>query len=87
MKCHLSVIALLDYAKALGILADVDDEGGYYQRRDIEALAKEVGEWNEMIAAGAGRLKDLIGGGIVSPILKFPNFEHLEAKGREDDGH
>lgn len=83
LRCHLSVIAMLDHAKALGILADVSDEGDYFEKRDVEALAKEVGEWNEMIAAGAGRLKDRIGSGLEAPILSFPDFEHLEAQGTE----
>ena len=81
LRCHLSVVALLDHAKALGILADVDDEGGYWQKRDVKALAQEVGEWNEMIAVTAGRLKDQIGSGLAAPILSYPDFEHLEARG------
>ena len=85
LRCHLSVTAMLDHAKTLGVLADVSDEGDYWQKRDVKALAEEVGQWNEMIAAGAGRLKDLIGNELEAPILAHPNFEHLEAKGRNGD--
>ncbi len=84
LRCHLLVVALLDYAKELGILADVSDEGGYWEKRDAEALAREVGEWNGFLAAFAGQLKDALGDGpvqSVSEITKFPNFEHLEAEG------
>ena len=49
---------------------------------DVAALARQVGEWNEMIAAEVGRLKDLLGPQLKSPITKFPNYEHLEASGR-----
>jgi hypothetical protein len=42
---------MLDHAKQLGILKSVSDEGDYWQGRDIEALARNVGEWNETLAA------------------------------------
>lgn len=73
-------MALLDAASELGLLDEVGDEGGYWEKRHIQALAEEVGTWNTMIAGVAGRIKDVFGGGAVAPISKFPNFEHLEAK-------
>jgi hypothetical protein len=82
LRCHLTVIRMLDRAQELGILASVSDEGDYWQRRDIEALARNVGEWNEMLAAWAGQLKDQLGDGLLSAIAQFPNFEHLEAAGQ-----
>ena len=82
LRCHLAVIKLLDQAKSLDILADVCDEGDFWEKRDIPALARGVGEWNEMIAAFAGQMKDWLGDGVQSAITAFPNFEHLEAKGR-----
>ena len=82
LRCHLCVVRILDHARQLGVLADVSDEGGYWEKRDLKALAMEVGDWNEMIAAGFGKLKDLLGNEVESAIAKFPNFEHLEAKGR-----
>ena len=84
LRCHLSVIALLDFAKSVGIVADVTDEGKYWEARDVEALTREVGSWNELIAGFAGQLKDALGAGVVSEIANFPNFEHLEAHGRRD---
>ena len=83
LRCHLLVIRMLDHARNLGILQSVSDEGDYWQKRDLKALAQEVGEWNEMIAAEAGRLKDLLGPDLQAPILQFPDFEHLEAAGRD----
>ncbi len=82
LRCHLSVIRMLDHAKSLGILEDVSDEGDFWQDRDVRALARQVGEWNEMVAAFAGELKDMLGDQVDSEITKFPNFEHLEAAGR-----
>ncbi|MGA2662237.1 MAG: hypothetical protein ABSH34_32555 [Verrucomicrobiota bacterium] len=82
LRCHLLVIAMLDKAKAAGCLGEVDDEGGFWENRDLRALVREVGEWNEQIAAGVGRLKDLLGPGVLSEITRFPNFEQLEADGQ-----
>ena len=83
LRCHLAVVALLDHAAAIGILKEVSDEGGYWEKRDVKALAQEVGEWNNLIAGWAGRLKDAFGKAVESEITKFPDFEHLEAKGRD----
>jgi hypothetical protein len=74
---------MLDHAKQLGILASVSDEGEFWEKRDMKALAREVGEWNEHIAGLAGKLKDMFGGNIEAPITRFPDFEHLEAKGQQ----
>ena len=55
----------------------------YWEGRDVQALVKEVGEWNAMIAGLVGGMKDLLGTkDVKSEITKFPNFEHLEAEGR-----
>jgi hypothetical protein len=83
LRCHLSVIRMLDYAKQLGILASVNDEGDFWEKRDVQSLAREVGEWNEGMAGLVGQLKDMFGGGFDAPIAQFPDFEHLEARGRK----
>jgi hypothetical protein len=79
----LTLIALLDQAKELGYLAEVSDEGHFWEKREVEALVKEIGSWNEMIAAFGGKLKDVVGGGIQAPITEFPDFEKLEAAGQK----
>jgi hypothetical protein len=87
LRCHLMVIHLLDQARELGLLTEVTDEGGYWERRDIPAMARQVGGWNERIAAQVGQLKDLLERRtgntvqVASAISHFPNFEHLEAAG------
>ena len=83
VRCHLSVVRMLDYAKELGILASVSDEGDYWDKRDVKALAQNVGEWNESMAGLVGQMKDLFGGEFDAPITQYPDFEHLEAKRRE----
>ena len=86
LQCHLSVIALLDKAKELGCLAQVNDEGGFWEKRNVQQLAQQVGSWNEMLAALAGKLQDLAGSGpaaIEAPIAGYADFERLEAAGQE----
>jgi len=82
VRCHLCVVRTLDRAKELGILASVTDEGDFWEKRDLKALVQEVGEWNEGMAVLVGKLKDMFGGGFEAPITQFPDFEHLEARGR-----
>ncbi len=85
LRCHLAIVSLLDHARDLGILHEVSDEGEYWEKRDVEALAKTVGQWNAMIAGFVGGVKDLLGGQKVqAEITRFPNFEHLEAEGRAE---
>ena len=86
LQCHLTVIAMLDKAKELGCLADVNDEGDFWEKRNIKALVQEIGSWNEMIAAFGGKLKDLLGDGplgVQSAITQYQNFEQLEAAGQD----
>jgi hypothetical protein len=87
LRCHVGLVALLDRAAATRqVIVEVDDESGYWDRRDPEDLVKTVGDSNEMIAALAGLLKDLVakdGVTVVSAFARFPGFEHLEAQGRD----
>jgi len=82
LRCHLAVVKMLDHASRLGILRYVSDEGDYFEKRDLKALAQEVGEWNSLLAGWAGRLTQLFGDSIVAEIAKFPNVEHTEADGK-----
>jgi hypothetical protein len=82
LRCHLTVIALLDQAKKLGCLEEVSDEGGFWLARDVGALVKEIGSWNQMLAAFGGMLKDVLGDGLKIAISEYPNFEQLEAAGQ-----
>ena len=73
---------MLDHAQELGLSPTVHDEGDYWQRRDIKALARQMEGWNEDLAAWAGQLKDQMGDQLVAAIAQFANFEHLEAAGQ-----
>ena len=84
--CHLRLVGLLDYAKQLGIVADVQDEGGYWEQRDRVALEDVVQNYNRLMAGFVGSMKDMLGRlgrQAVGPITDYPNYEHLEAEGRD----
>ena len=87
LRCHLCVVKLLDFAKAMELMTiEVRDEGGYWEARSVEKLAREVGQWNEFAAAVSGMVADMaeaVGITSESAIAGFPAFEHLEAKGRQ----
>jgi hypothetical protein len=47
-----------------------------------DGLAEEVGQWDQMIAAMFGTMKDAAPEGVLeSPIQNRADFEHLEMKG------
>lgn len=83
LRCHLALVDLLDYAQEIGLHTEVHDESNYAVHRDVEALRREVGRWNELVAGMVGVLKDALPGESVAPITDFPNFERLEAGGRQ----
>jgi hypothetical protein len=86
VRCHLTVIRLLEHAKAMGILDSVTDDSDFWENRDIEALVRSVGKWNRQVAAIVGQFKDQMDA-VIAPIAEYPNFEHLEFQGRKDDRH
>jgi len=86
IQTHAAVCDVLAAAVPAGVHTDVHDESRFYQTRDRQALLDTVGDWNRMTAAVAGQLKDdggklLNDRDVVGPILRHPNFEHLEAEG------
>ncbi|MEA5598624.1 hypothetical protein [Rivularia sp. UHCC 0363] len=87
LKCHLLIVKMLDAACELGITCDVSDESGYWDNRSIEELAETIRQYNGLMAAFTGEMKDhLDAAGITStkaPIFDYPNFEYLEADGQE----
>ena len=68
LRCHLAVVKMLDHAKAIGILEGVSDEGGFWERRDVKALARNVGEWNAMLDALTGQLRQWFGPDVVAQL-------------------
>lgn len=87
LRCHTAAADLLREWKALGGRARVSDEGGYWPHGDEESLRGHLERMNRIVAGFAGYLKDRSpadgSGTIQSPIFEHPQFEHLEAEGRE----
>lgn len=61
LRGHLALVQLLDHAAQLGILQDVEDEGGYWQKRDVHALAAKAGDSSTMMAGWLARLQHALG--------------------------
>jgi hypothetical protein len=51
----------------------------------IPTLLRELGDYNAMIAAFAGAMKDACGDSFQSPILQFQDFESLEFHGSNSE--
>ncbi len=79
LKCHLSIVRLLDRARELAVLSEVHDASGFWDDRNLPKLVETIGQWNRHIAGFVGRFKDQLGHDFVAPITDYRNFEHLEA--------
>lgn len=80
IKCHTSLVALLDYAIELGIGVVVRDEGHYWETRDESRLVAEAEYMNRVVARLAGAFSDAMPKGLAagSPIFDHTEFERLE---------
>jgi hypothetical protein len=91
VRCHKSVISLLDFCRKAGLDVAVRDEAGYWEKRDEAELKKVVRTNEALLAAFGGLLKDMAetrrGRKIASPIFDYANFEHLEHEGWERFGN
>jgi hypothetical protein len=85
LRCHGSMIALLDAAKALGFGVVVRDETGFWDSRDEGQLLASVAHMNKIIAGFAGAFTDQLrstGGDsnqVQGAIFGHPDFERLES--------
>jgi len=94
LRSHLTVIAVLEFCEKIGILEEVNDEGRYWESRNLEKLASNINESTKMIK---GFLKTLKKSGfesdkINSPIEKTENYLNVndgsirQTKGGNSDG-
>ena len=82
-RAHLSVCAILEHMQEIGFTVHVSDEGGFWEKRDLAALAKEIGEWDAMLAGLGGVFKDAAEAQVVgfeSSMSGRPDFERLEVE-------
>jgi hypothetical protein len=80
IRCHLSLVSLLDEADQLGFPVTVRDETHYSETRKTDRLLAEVHEMNRIVARVAGRIGDALPSGldVGGAITRHPRFEELE---------
>lgn len=82
LRTHMTVCAILEKAQDIGFQVTVYDEGEFWTKRNVKALAETIGQWDQMLAAMFGAMKDASPEGVLeSPIQNRADFEHLEMKG------
>jgi hypothetical protein len=85
VRCHVGAVELLGEWRRLGGRVKIDDEGGYWPRRNLATLRQRLDQMNGLVAALAGAVKDAAedegGAPVQSPIFAHPQFERLEAEG------
>jgi len=84
LRCHLSVVAMLDAAIEVGFKVTVRDEGHYWENRSVTELIKQIGSWDRFIAAIGGAFKQIVGDtglACVGSMDSNKNLEQLEAEG------
>jgi hypothetical protein len=88
IRCHTSLVALLDRAPALGFDVTVRDETHYWETRDTGRLLAEVREMNRIVAHFAGALNDAIGeqAHVGGAIFEHREFEELETRDTDASG-
>ena len=68
LRCHLLVVAALDAARDLGFGVEVRDEGGYWSKRSVPDLVREIGDWNAYLLAVGAQLKGVFGDQVQSAL-------------------
>jgi hypothetical protein len=88
IKCHTSLVSLLDHAIELGIGVVVRDEGHYWETRDEARLIAETEYMNQWVASFAGAFSDAMPKGLAvgGAIFEHPEFERLEMEKRVRPG-
>ncbi len=89
LKCHRQIISLLDFWRQLGATVEVTDEGEYWQTRSEEKLRNKLRQYDGLVAALSGMMKDAAadsgsGLSVESPIFDYAHFERLEHEGRQE---
>lgn len=84
LRCHRSLVSLLDSARELGFELHVTDETGYWETRDPAVLMTSVHRLNQLMAQFAGTFTEAVrdagldSRAIEGEIFRHPDFERLE---------
>ena len=82
IKCHLLIISILDICNAEGILKKVEDEGCFWESRDISVLAENINASTALLEQFNKILKQIAPEGvqIVSAIDSSKNYVRIDKK-------
>lgn len=61
MRCHGSLVSVLDFAASLGLVAEVTDETGFWEHRDWGAALGAVADLYGLIAGAVASFRELPG--------------------------
>ncbi|MFM8470444.1 MAG: hypothetical protein ACKODH_10810 [Limisphaerales bacterium] len=82
---HRRVLDAVSIWRDLGAEIQVNDEGGYWDSHSEDLLRAKLGEYDRLIAAFSGAMKDT-GAEVKGAIFSDPRFEQLEAQGQQEFG-
>lgn len=85
LATHRRVLDAVSIWRELGVEIQVSDEGGFWESRSEEVLRAKLGEYDRLVAAFSGALKDA-GTKVEGAIFSDPRFEQLEAEGQQEFG-
>ena len=60
VKCHLLVIKVLDLFKEQGFTVKVNDEGHYWETRDLKVLAENINDYTDMLKTVLGSITEQV---------------------------
>ncbi|MFH1549992.1 MAG: hypothetical protein ABIH04_05475 [Planctomycetota bacterium] len=86
-RCHMAVIQMLDLCEKAGILKSVRDEGEFWEKRDMEVLAKNINLSTETIRAITSAMKEpaeAAGFTVEAPVEKSANYMKVHKSKRSD---
>ena len=91
LRCHKTIISILDFWRQLGVTVKVSDEGEYWPTRSETKLREILNRYDGLMAVVAGAFKDAAdktgkGHSVEAPILARMDFERLEAEGCREFG-
>jgi hypothetical protein len=85
LEALLCVLTILEKLSVLGFQVTMNDEGGFWDSRDLDKLAAAVRQYDSMFAGFTGAVRDAIeqqGMTVQSPMAGRPDFERLEMEGQ-----
>lgn len=85
LATHRRVLDAVSGWRELGVEVQVNDEGGYWESRSEATLRARLGEYDRLVAAFSGALRDS-GTKVEGEIFSDPRYEQLEAEGQQEFG-